>query len=100
MKYITICLLVLLHCTTSAVGQLNRKGAIAQWMQAPCSIQDVQRIVDSLQLTIAELSDYPMLVPIKQPTISSGFGWRIHPIYKVRKFHRGVDIPKPKGTLV
>ena len=32
--------------------------------------------------------------------ITSGFGWRIHPIYKVRHFHNGIDIDIPEGTIV
>ncbi|QLE46517.1 M23 family metallopeptidase (plasmid) [Nostoc sp. C052] len=30
-------------------------------------------------------------------SVSSGFGWRIHPIYKTRMFHGGVDTPIPYG---
>lgn len=30
-------------------------------------------------------------------SVSSGFGWRIHPIYKTRIFHDGVDTPIPYG---
>ncbi len=30
--------------------------------------------------------------------ISSPYGWRIHPIYKVRKFHNGIDIAAYEGT--
>lgn len=33
-------------------------------------------------------------------TISSGFGWRIHPIQKTRQFHTGIDIPMPYGTSI
>jgi murein DD-endopeptidase MepM/ murein hydrolase activator NlpD len=53
-----------------------------------------------LQLSVSELSDYPIIFPIKNPVISSGFGMRKHPVYKVRKFHTGIDMPKAKGTPV
>lgn len=32
--------------------------------------------------------------------ISSGFGWRIHPITHTRRFHDGVDIACPGGTPI
>lgn len=39
--------------------------------------------------------------PIKKPErISSGFGMRKHPIYRVWKFHTGIDISSTKGTPV
>lgn len=30
--------------------------------------------------------------------ISSPYGWRIHPVYKIRKFHNGIDIAAYYGT--
>lgn len=39
-------------------------------------------------------------VRYKNKRMSSGFGWRLHPILKVRKFHKGVDFAAPKGTPV
>ena len=35
-----------------------------------------------------------------QGKISSEYGWRIHPVYKTREFHTGLDIAAPFGTPV
>jgi murein DD-endopeptidase MepM/ murein hydrolase activator NlpD len=32
--------------------------------------------------------------------VRSGFGWRMHPIFHVNRFHAGIDLPAPNGTLV
>lgn len=40
---------------------------------------------------------YPLNIPA---TITSAFGWRIHPIAGVRRFHNGTDIGAPQGTPV
>lgn len=103
MKYITILLIALLHLP--AWGQQsdfpNRKSQIEHCIKPIYSITEFQQIADSLQLTIDELSDYPVIFPIKNPQrISSGFGMRKHPLYKRQKFHTGIDIPQTKGTPV
>ncbi len=42
----------------------------------------------------------PSLKPVLSGVISSGFGLRRHPIYKVRKHHDGLDFSAAKGTPV
>ncbi|MGD9498008.1 MAG: murein hydrolase activator EnvC [Armatimonadota bacterium] len=32
--------------------------------------------------------------------ISSPFGWRVHPVWGIRRFHNGVDIAAPAGTTI
>jgi len=39
------------------------------------------------------------IMPVKG-RISSPYGWRIHPIYKEKRFHNGIDIAVPVGTPV
>ena len=38
--------------------------------------------------------------PLKNSHISSGFGFRIHPVFGTRAFHPGVDYSAPQGTPV
>jgi murein DD-endopeptidase MepM/ murein hydrolase activator NlpD len=45
----------------------------------------------------------PAIQPISNKELikaASGFGYRIHPIYKINKFHSGVDFTAPIGTSV
>lgn len=90
--------MVTLYLPLSA--QLVRKAETERLMGKIYSAVEFQQIADSLELSVDEICDYPVIFPIKKPVISSGFGMRIHPIYKVRKYHTGIDIAKPKGTPV
>jgi murein DD-endopeptidase MepM/ murein hydrolase activator NlpD len=38
--------------------------------------------------------------PIRNAEISSPYGWRMHPVLKVRKFHNGIDFRAPAGTPI
>lgn len=82
------------------VISINREAEIGKLTETVYSVTEFQRIADLLQMSVAELSYYPVISPIRNATISSGFGMRRHPVYKVRKFHTGIDIPKAKGTPV
>lgn len=41
---------------------------------------------------------YPFNKPM--PSVSSGFGWRFHPIERIQKHHNGVDYASAVGTPV
>ncbi len=45
-------------------------------------------------------SDMPRFIWPVRGRISSPYGWRVHPIYKNRQFHGGIDIVAPVGTTV
>ncbi len=64
------------------------------------SASEFRQIADSLQMSVAELSCYPVISPVMNPSVSSGFGNRKHPIYKRQKFHTGIDFAEAKGTPV
>jgi murein DD-endopeptidase MepM/ murein hydrolase activator NlpD len=49
------------------------------------------------------LASIPAIQPISNKDLkrtASGWGFRIHPIYKIRKFHYGMDFTAPPGTEV
>lgn len=50
-----------------------------------------------------QLACLPSIMPISNRDLTrtaSGWGYRIHPIYKIRKFHYGMDFTAPTGTEV
>lgn len=49
------------------------------------------------------LASIPSIQPIPNKdltTASGGFGWRIHPIHKIQKFHAGMDFTANPGTPI
>ena len=49
------------------------------------------------------LKSVPAIIPISNKDLTrtaSGYGWRIHPFYKISKFHFGMDFTAPSGTDV
>ncbi len=49
------------------------------------------------------LKSIPAIQPVSNKSlerISSGFGWRIHPFYKIKIYHPGIDFAAPIGTEV
>jgi murein DD-endopeptidase MepM/ murein hydrolase activator NlpD len=52
------------------------------------------------------LSSIPSMKPVRSDLLAahldalSGFGWRVHPIHKVRRFHKGIDFTADQGTAI
>ncbi|MSP69866.1 MAG: M23 family metallopeptidase [Bacteroidetes bacterium] len=49
------------------------------------------------------LASIPAIMPISNKDLShtpSGFGWRMHPIYKISKMHTGMDFTASLGTII
>jgi murein DD-endopeptidase MepM/ murein hydrolase activator NlpD len=49
------------------------------------------------------LKSIPAIQPIYNPDLSrlaSGYGNRMHPIYKIERFHEGIDFAAPTGTEI
>lgn len=64
------------------------------------SFDEITHLVQNKEKLLAHT---PSIQPVSNKDlerIASGFGWRIHPIYKFAKFHEGLDFTAPKGTDV
>jgi murein DD-endopeptidase MepM/ murein hydrolase activator NlpD len=49
------------------------------------------------------LASIPAILPVKLADLTrmaSGYKWRMHPILKIRKFHKGMDFTAPVGTPI
>jgi murein DD-endopeptidase MepM/ murein hydrolase activator NlpD len=49
------------------------------------------------------LANIPAIQPISNKDltrVASGYGYRIHPIFKTHKFHSGIDFTAPQGTPI
>lgn len=99
MKYTILLFAALLYLPASAHGQ-SGKPEVEIIIEPICSVAEFRRIADSLQMSVSELSCYPVISPVRNPRISSGFGRRKHPIYKRQLFHTGIDFAETKGTPV
>ncbi len=64
------------------------------------SYDEIVKLAKNKEQMVASL---PAIQPVSNKELNrlaSGFGLRIHPIYKVRKMHTGVDFSAPRGTPI
>lgn len=61
--------------------------------------KDIESKIVKLQINTGPYSGGKMAWPLAgYSRISSYYGYRIHPIFKTKKLHTGIDIPAPTGT--
>ena len=85
----------------------NKKTTVANGIQPP-SPQEMMTmenlLPESNEMAVAahvDLPDPPDIKPLEGDfKINSGFGRRMHPIYKRKIFHTGIDLKAPTGTAV
>jgi len=78
---------------TESVAELQRK-LVAQ-------SRSFDEVLDLARNNTELLKSIPAIQPVRNEDLkrmASGYGYRIHPIYKVRKFHYGMDFAAPTGT--
>lgn len=106
------------HIRQAGRGGINRYAHLEKMENAELVI-DVTKKIDKLENQIVVqskslddiyhmakskedmLSSVPAIQPISNRNLSrvaSGYGYRIHPIYKTRKMHWGMDFTAPTGT--
>ncbi|NJR64943.1 MAG: M23 family metallopeptidase [Leptolyngbyaceae cyanobacterium CRU_2_3] len=66
------------------------------WRRMAANCGGLQDAAWSIQ-TIGSHMTFPLPIPV---SLTSGFGWRVHPITGDRRFHSGIDLGAPLGTPV
>jgi murein DD-endopeptidase MepM/ murein hydrolase activator NlpD len=82
----------------SLVTQLNHLTLLAAYQQK--SFKDVEAMVKNKEKLLAAI---PAIQPVSDKDltrVASGYGTRIDPVYKVPKFHAGLDFTSPIGTPI
>jgi Peptidase family M23 len=93
------------HYGKKTVGQaLQQIDALSRHLALQSkSLDTLQQLANSQQNMLASI---PSVKPVREDKLQksmnvlSGFGYRIHPIYKIKKFHAGVDFPARIGTAI
>ncbi|MBC7722694.1 MAG: M23 family metallopeptidase [Pedobacter sp.] len=79
-------------------NQLNYLSLRTAFMEK--SYAEIGNMVKNKEKLLAAI---PAIQPVSNKDltrIASGFGYRIHPIYKVGKMHEGLDFTAPQGTPI
>lgn len=82
------------------IGTRKRLDKIAKRMVVQSrSLDDVSAMVLRKQDMLASIPSVEP-IPSDEARVSSGFGSRMHPIYKIMRPHQGLDFTSPTGTAI
>lgn len=85
----------LIRTTSAKVDQLEKQLAIQSK-----SYEDIKSLVENKKAMLASIPAIRPVIKNERNYLSSGFGFRFHPIYKTRKLHAGLDFSAPIGTNI
>ena len=108
------------HLRNPGVGGFDRGRALRGYSHSEAVISAEARLAELQRKMVAQsrsfdevfdlaknqtelLKSIPAIQPVRNEDLkrmASGYGYRIHPIYKVRKMHYGMDFSAPRGTPV
>ncbi len=106
------------HLRRPGIGGTDRMKHLRGYEHTESVIETRQRISEVQRKLVAQsksfeelfelarnkeemLASIPAIQPVRNEDltrVASGYGYRIHPIYKVRKLHTGMDFTAPTGT--
>ncbi len=75
----------------------NKNALISMEKELEIREAEVSRILESYKYGTAPSGKF--IWPVAG-ILRSSFGWRIHPIFGTNRFHTGVDLTAPHGTLI
>ena len=100
MKRLAILTLLTLLCS-AVVGYCIR--SVSHPELAKNGFPEFEHCAETPDLLTVLLTEPPSIFPVDlgdEVKLHSGFGQRMHPLFKVKKFHRGVDFVAPMGAPV
>ncbi|BAZ40347.1 peptidase M23B [Calothrix sp. NIES-4101] len=75
---------------------------ISSWIESQPLVKSLQNLIGEGNTSITnDRSTSQIAFPtVKNTPVTSGFGWRIHPITGERRFHTGIDFGAAMGTPI
>ena len=108
------------HLRNPGIGGLDRSRRLRGYDHSQAVISSEERLAELQRRLVAQsrsfdevlelaknqselLKSIPAIQPVRNEDLkrmASGYGYRIHPIYKVLKMHYGMDFSAPTGTEI